>query len=367
MLKHHLLISFRNLKRFKGSFMINLIGLSTGLACTLFIYLWVNDELHFDKFHKNDKQLYQVMEVSKENDELVVHDGTQGLLADAMARDLPEVQSAVPVMSLEKQGMMVSLKTPDKVLRSTGLFAGKDFFNMFSFKLMQGNPGQVLSNKNAIVVSENLATSLFGSPGKAVGKSIEYELFGKKMPVLVSGIFENVPANSSMKFDFVLTHEALLTNVWPNGNKWWNTGPVTYLQLKEGTNVAGFDNKIENFIDKYFKENDFTLFTRPYSSVYLHATYENGIQTGGRIEYVKLFFHHRHFHPGDCLYQLHEPFYCKSFTPFKRSWNKKSRWFYTHCAYHPVFNGGSVHGIFITYSRLHYCCFAAAFVQPNNR
>ena len=61
MFKHNLLIAFRNLKRYKGSFLINLIGLSTGLACSFLIYLWVNDELHFDKFHEKDSQLFQVM------------------------------------------------------------------------------------------------------------------------------------------------------------------------------------------------------------------------------------------------------------------------------------------------------------------
>ena len=189
MLRHHLLIAYRNLLRHKGSFFINLIGLSTGLACAFLIYLWVTDEKGFDKFHQKDMQLFQVMELSKENNELVVHDGTQGLLADAMAKDLPEVESAVPVMSLEKEGMFVSIKTPDKTLKSTGSFAGKDFFNMFSFNLLQGNARQVLSNKNAIVISENLAVSLFGAVKNAVGKSVEYELFGIKFQASVSGVF----------------------------------------------------------------------------------------------------------------------------------------------------------------------------------
>ncbi len=89
MLKHNLLIAIRNLKRHKGSFFINLIGLSTGLACAIIIYLWVDDELNFDKFHAKDKQMHQVMELSKENNINVVHEHTQGLLADAMAKDLP--------------------------------------------------------------------------------------------------------------------------------------------------------------------------------------------------------------------------------------------------------------------------------------
>lgn len=289
MFKHYLLITIRNLKKFKGSFIINLIGLSTGLACTLFIYLWVNDELNFDKFHEKDSQLFQVMELSKENNELVVHDGTQGLLADAMAKDLPEVESAVAVMSLEKEGMMVSLKTPDKSLKAYGLFAGGNFFQMFSFKLIEGNPRQVLNDKNAIVISENLATGLFGSAAKAVGKSVDYEVLGNNQQSLVSGVFENTPANSSMKFDFVLTHDLLMNEIWPNGQKWWNTGPETYLQLKQGTNPKQFNTKIKDFLKQYDKDNIFTLFTRPYSSNYLYGKYENGIQSGGRIEYVKLF------------------------------------------------------------------------------
>ena len=99
MFQHNLLIAFRNLQRHKGSFLINLIGLSTGLACTFLIYLWVQDEWNFDKFNKNDKQLFQVMEMNKENDDIKVHDNTQGLLAESMAKDLPEVTSDVASMS----------------------------------------------------------------------------------------------------------------------------------------------------------------------------------------------------------------------------------------------------------------------------
>ncbi|MGV8878067.1 MAG: ABC transporter permease [Sphingobacteriaceae bacterium] len=290
MFKHYLLITIRNLNRFKGSFLINLIGLSTGLACTLFIYLWVNDEVQLDKFHEKDSQLFQIMELSKENNELVVHDGTQGILAAAMVKDLPEVEAAVPVMSLEKEGMMVSLSTPEKSLKSYGIFAGSDFFNMFSFKLIEGKAALVMKDKNAIVISENIAKGLFGSASNALGKSIEFEVLGKKKQSLISGIFENVPPNSSLKFDFVLTHDLLINDIWTNGQKWWNTGPATYLQLKKGTDVAQFNNKIKNFIKPYDKGTIYTLFTRPYSSAYLYGKYENGVQAGGRYEYVKLFF-----------------------------------------------------------------------------
>ncbi|HMF73325.1 MAG TPA: FtsX-like permease family protein [Flavitalea sp.] len=288
MIKHWLLIAFRNMKKFKTSFLINFIGLSSGLACALFIYLWVNDELQFDKFHKYDSQLYQVMELSKENGMMMVHDGTQGLLADAMAKDLPEVERAVSVTNTQRFGKL-DLITPDKTLKATPSFAGKDFFNMFSFPLLQGNPSSVMNDRNAIVISNAIAKSLFGSSSEAVGKSINYEMFGKKHQTFVSGVFDDLPANSSMKFDFVLTHDVLINEIVPNLQKWGNTGPVTYLQVKKGTDTKQFDKKIKNFLTRYDQDTFLTLFVRSYSSSYLYGNYENGIQTGGRIEYVKLF------------------------------------------------------------------------------
>jgi ABC-type antimicrobial peptide transport system permease subunit len=289
MLKHYILISIRSLKRHKGSFFINLTGLSTGIACALLIYLWVNDEMHFDKFHAKDSQLYQVMELSNENNITVVHEATQGLLSDAMAKDLPEVESAVSVMNLENQGLYFNVKTPDKTLKASGIFASNGFFNMFSYKLKKGNANQVLAYKNNIVISEALAKNLFGTDD-VIGKTLEWEVAGVvKMQAQIAGVFEQLPSYSSMKFDFVLTHDLLINDVWTNGQHWWNEGPQTYLVLKNGTDVNRFNAKIKDFIKKYHKETLFTLFTRQYSDAYLYGKYENGVQAGGRIAYVKLF------------------------------------------------------------------------------
>ncbi len=289
MLKHYILISIRSMKRHKGSFFINLIGLSTGIACALLIYLWVNDEMNFDKFHAKDSKLYQVMELSRENNIKVVHDGTQGLLADAMAKDLPEVESAVSVMNLGKLGFSFNVKTPDKSLKAAGIFAGKDFFSMFSFRLKHGNANQVLANRNDIVISEKLAKNLFGSDD-VIGKTIEWEVAGvTKKQARIAGVFIEPPSDNSLKFDFVLTHDLLINEIWTNGQHWWNQGPQTYLVLKNGTDVNKFNFKIKDFVKKYNKETVFTLFTRQYSDAYLYGRFENGVQAGGRIAYVKLF------------------------------------------------------------------------------
>ncbi|MBB1285800.1 ABC transporter permease [Flavisolibacter sp. BT320] len=289
MLQHHLLIAFRNLQRHRGSFIINLVGLSTGLACAFLIYLWVQDERGFDRFHQNNEQLFQVMERSNENGNVIVHEATQGPLAAAMAKDLPEVQTALPVMSLKKEGIYMQLRNGEKAVRGSGIFAGKEFFTTFSFPLLQGKPDQALTDKNAIVISESMAKSLFGSAEKALGQRIEWELMGDKKAGAVTGVFASLPANNSMQFDFALSYELMMTELAPNFQKWSNEGPSTYLVLKRGTNVETFNAKIKDFIKPYFKETIFSLFVRPYSSGYLYGRYENGQQAGGRIEYVRLF------------------------------------------------------------------------------
>lgn len=289
MLQHNLLIAFRNLKRHKGSFVINLVGLSTGLACAFLIFLWVQDELHFDRFHKNESHLYQVMEMSKENSNTMIHEATQGLLAQAMEKDLPEVASAVSVFSLKKEGIYIQMGDAHKKVKTSGLFAGQDFFNMFSFPLMHGDQKQVLADKNAIVISENLAISLFGSAGNAVGKTIEWEILGKEKQSIVSGIAAPLPHNNSLQFDFVFPYDLLISELVPNFQYWWNEGPSTYLLLHKDTDVEQFNRKISGFINAYLKGTIFTLFVRPYSSGYLYGRYENGNQAGGRIEYVQLF------------------------------------------------------------------------------
>ncbi len=290
MLQHNFLIAFRTILRHRGSFLINITGLSTALACSFLIYLWVRDENNFDKFHKNDKQLYQVLENSTENGVVVTHENTQGPLAEAMKKDLPAVVRAVPVMSLDKHGIKLPIRAEnDKVVKTGGIFAGSDFFHMFSFPLIAGNASNILKSKEEIVLTKHLAIALFGSPENAVGKTVSWEIFGKKQSSKVTGVLAPLPKNNSLTFDFVANFDVFYYDLFPNMQKWHNTGPVTYLQLKEGTDSAQFNAMIKRFIDKYQAGNEFTTFVRPYSSAYLYGKYENGIQSGGRIEYVRLF------------------------------------------------------------------------------
>lgn len=130
MLRHNLLFFFRNAKRFKSSFFINLIGLSTGLACTLLIYMWVHDELSFDKFHKNDKQLFQAKLNYHNSDGIATERATPALLAESLAEEMPEVEYAVATTSGIEMPLFL-LSSKDKSIKATGQFAAKDFLKCF--------------------------------------------------------------------------------------------------------------------------------------------------------------------------------------------------------------------------------------------
>jgi putative ABC transport system permease protein len=283
MLKHNLLIIFRNFKRDKSTFFINLIGLSTGLACALLIYLWINDELHVDKFNKNDSRLYQVMLQTSTPNGAEVNPEMPPVLAKALNDEVPEVEDAVNEGIVPISNM---LSSNHKYLKASGVFAGKDYFNVFSYPLIEGRPNQVLSNESSIVISKSLAVKFFGTTLDIIGKPIEFE---DSVQFLVSGIFD-IPASSSKSFDFILPFETQFS-LYPNfKDSWNNSWPNVYVLVKQNTDISQLNLKINNVVKSrtdQFKNASF--FLRKFSSAYLYGKYENGVQTGGRIEYVRLF------------------------------------------------------------------------------
>ncbi|MEM1136118.1 MAG: ABC transporter permease, partial [Bacteroidota bacterium] len=281
MFKHYLLLALRNFKRFKNSLFINLTGLSTGLACTMLIFLWVNDELNMDSFHKKDARLYQVMEHQKYSDEIMTTTSTPGVLAETLKEEIPEVEFAATTTWVESN----TLTFGENNIKAKGYHVGADYFNIFSYGLIQGDPTQVLADKSSIVISEDLANKLFGTYEGAVGKQIEFQ---HEKTFLVSGVFKGTPKQSSEQFDFVLSFEEYKDeNEWVLS--WGNNGPKTFIILREGSNPDEVDKKIADFIKGKNEESLVTLFLKRYSEKYLYGRYENGKPSGGRIEYVRLF------------------------------------------------------------------------------
>lgn len=286
MFQHNLKLILRTFTRFKTAFFINLTGLSLGLAGTLLIYLWVNDELRVDKFNTADSRLFQVMMNDKQGEKMITSEGTGALLGETFKKDLPEVQYAVTTApSSWFQQFDISLG--NNTIGAKGNFVGKDYFNVFSYKLIRGNKDKVLEEKNAIVLSEKMARRLFHTTDNVVGKIVEWKWQTFSKPCIVTGIYKDPPLNATDQFEFVLTM-ASWNDIVP-GPILANGPFLTYIVLKEGTDANRFNNKIADFIKKRVPAVTATLFVRKYSDAYLYSKYENGVQAGGRIGYVRLF------------------------------------------------------------------------------
>lgn len=280
MIRHHLLLIYRNVQRSRSYFLINLIGLTTGIACTLLIFLWVDDELKMNKFTSHDEQVYEVMEHQKYATELMTTTSTPGLLAETLQQEVPEVEYAATTTWINPETLSVG----EKSIKADGFSVGQHFFQIFSYPLAEGDPAQVLKDKYAIVITRDLARRLFGTDQNAVGKAIEYQ---HAKTFHVTGLFDKV-RNSSWQFDFVLNFEEFKKdNDWVLS--WGNNGPATYVRLREGSDDVALSGKIKDFVLKRNEGSNVTLFLQRYSERYLHGRWEDGKLTGGRIEYVMLF------------------------------------------------------------------------------
>jgi putative ABC transport system permease protein len=296
MLKNAFKIAWRNLLRDPQFSFLNLMGLATGLACTLLIYLWVSEEWRVDKYNKQDELIYQVIKNSPNSDGTIfTHETTPGQLAQCMVRELPEVEYAVAVRPEDHS----VIGTDEKKLRAKGQFAEKNFFKIFSLEILEGDRINPLGEKFAFLISDQLAEKLFGKKTGVIGKTLHWTYGGEFDGVYkISGVYKSPPANASDHFDFILSFDLYLTKEAQDLAFWGSNGVYTYLKLMPGTDIDKFNQKIRNFtrekVKQLYPNGDLLrwegiIFVQRYSDKYLHNKYENGKITGGRIEYVKLF------------------------------------------------------------------------------
>ena len=288
MIKNYFKIAWRNLIKDRQFTFLNLIGLSTGLACALLIWLWISNELKMDKYNEKDKQLYQVMQNKKEENGIETMEYTSGLLANALAAEMPEVEytaTVVPASWFSSKGI---ISFNDTRLKAGGQFISKDYFSIFTCHFLQGNKSKLLSDKYSIAISDELAMKLFHTTQNVIGKTVEWSQNEFNGSYLITGIFEKNPSNASEKFDLLFNFD-LFIEKRPGMLSWGNSDPSTYVLLKKGTSVDQFNAKIKNFVKSKDKNSDKTLFVRKFSDKYLYGQYKNGLQAGGRIAYVKLF------------------------------------------------------------------------------
>ena len=284
-------IAWRNLRKDGQFSLLNLAGLSIGLACTLLIYLWVTDEWSVDKFHNKADRLYAVMyNIPLGDGKLWTVESTPPPLADAL-KAYPEIKDVAVIHAPDADdGPKGVLTVGGKSIKAGELFVTPNFFDLFSFRRLTGNI-------DGVMLSADMATRLFRTTDNAIGKTIKWDRGTGQASVFnglytITGVFADPPANSSLQFDILFPYANFAARDH-NRADWGSSNPFTYLLLKDGVDAAAFSSKLKDVVVDKSNSADKkwagTLFLQRFTDLYLYNHYENGKVDGGRIAYLRLF------------------------------------------------------------------------------
>jgi putative ABC transport system permease protein len=251
LLWNYLKIALRKIKRHKSYSAINIFGLSMGLACTILIFLFVKDELSYDRFHENLHSIYRPMirfhnpdgSVSWQGDAVQVPHGP------ALKEYFPEVERCVRIFPRE-----FIVKLDDRIEEQEIIMADAEFFEMFSFPLTKGNAASVLSDYSSIVLSESCAEKYFGDTDP-IGKSMTLISGDYGNDFVVSGVAENPPPNSTIAFNLLINFESIRLFGEAGSLTNWQTLKMlckTYIQLFDGKSAETIEDRYPEFTNKYY-------------------------------------------------------------------------------------------------------------------
>jgi putative ABC transport system permease protein len=288
MIKNFFTVALRNFLRQKFYSFINVIGLSSGLTCALFIYLWVNDEVTKDKFHLDSEKIFQIVSnLALESGEVLSWKETPGPLADEIRYSDPEVEYAVRTQNAGGQ----LFEYAGNSFMQNGFYADPDFFNLFSFPIVAGQPNLDSANITSICISESLAKKLFANEDP-IGKTVRVN---NKTDFTIAAVFRDVGTESSIKFESIFPYEIYRKNRG-QGYNWDNYDHPLYLKLfdvtKAGDLLARINKRRQAAAAASGDENaggTGSFYMQPFTETYLNSHYENGIPAGGRIKYVQIF------------------------------------------------------------------------------
>ena len=280
MFRNYITIALRNLTRNRVFSLINIAGLSLGLACCLLILLYAKDELSFDRFQQNDANLYRI--TCRIIDKQHGRDNRYGLSGmtqgPSFHRSIPEIKAFTRT---DERDFILRHGTATFAQRVT--WVDSSFFSVFSFPLLSGSPRSVLADPQSVVLTEDMAKKYFGTTD-AVGKTLEFEIDNKFVPFTVSGIAKRSPANSSIGFDILLPFSYQEKHDPRNG--WLFLSYSTFVLLQPGANPQAVSNKMQQVYmtesaeqranaAKYGFSDTFIWGLQPFAQMHLDTTVED--------------------------------------------------------------------------------------------
>ena len=285
MLKNYLLVAFRSLRRSTTASTINIFGLAVGMAASLLILHYITFETSYDRFHPNNDRIYRLRYERTDNSGLSVKFASCCPPAAARIRDkYTEVEKIGRMLSTE-----ASVSYDDKTfLESKVFFAEPDVFEVLTFNFVAGDPATGLASPNNAFISQSIARKYFGDQDP-VGQSLS---FNKKTDYEVVGVFEDIPANSHLKFEFLLPWKNLEAAYGPDYYEaWGHTGSYTYLRSAPGVDPTAFENKLQELVKAecpWLAEYNMTidLKMQPLTDIHLTSHYMQEYEPNGSRQSV---------------------------------------------------------------------------------
>lgn len=280
MFKNYLVTTFRNIRKNKTYSFLNFFGLAIGVACAGLIFLWVEDETNYDQQYVNRDRLGQVMTNQTYDGVTRTFRSTPGQLGPALVQELPGIVNAT--RASQKRALFT---IGDKAIFEKGLYVDSSFFPMFTLQFLAGNSREAFHAIHSVVISDKMALQFFGQTDNVIGKTIWVD---NEQDYTVSGVFKAPGSNSTLQFDWLSPWAVFAAeNDWL---KYWGAnGPQTYVQLAPQASVEEINKAIAGFIHG----KDERISTQPImlgmNDWHLRNNFVGGKQTGGRIEFVRLF------------------------------------------------------------------------------
>jgi putative ABC transport system permease protein len=273
MLKNYIKIAFRNLWRHKIFSLINITGLAIGMTACILIYLYVSFELSYDSFHRKADRIYRVVADLKTPDEVISHNGPAWAVAPNIKDEFPEVRSFVRITNWND----IAVRKGDiKLIEKSITWADSSFFEVFDFGLLKGDPHTALKEPHTVVLSEKIARKYFGKTDP-IGQTLQFA--DGSLTAKVTGIMKDIPENSQVKAELILSMTTITTEMATNlDSSWDNYGGYAYLLLTPGMDAKALERKFPAFLERRngaaMKKAQMypTLMLEPLRDVYLRST-----------------------------------------------------------------------------------------------
>jgi putative ABC transport system permease protein len=288
MIRNLLQIAARNFKKDTWYSVLNILGLTIGITFSLFLIFYIRDELSFDRYNKKADRIFRIVSYIQERDKNTNWTITQAPLAATLKKDYPEVEESARFLSKER----TLFRNGDNNFYETGVYyADSSVFKIFTYPFVQGDPATALTEPNSIVISKSEADKYFGKDKPAIGKTLRsvYDVYK------VTGVMKDVPKNSHLRFDMLISWVSLPKNYNGGNDNWGNFNNFTYVLLKPGTSAEAFNKKLVPMYEKYmaplFAQFNVKMHygVQPITEIHLHSKLENEPEEVGSMSYIWIF------------------------------------------------------------------------------